>query len=67
MKVFTVYFEICGKKMRMNLKANNETEAKKVITDKIIFHKIEEDYSIFLEGELDEIKNIFDGIFKGKI
>jgi hypothetical protein len=35
MKVFTVYFEICGKKMRMNLKANNETEAKKVITDKI--------------------------------
>lgn len=41
MKTFTVYFSIFGRKMKHTLKADTELEARMLIRDKIIFHKIE--------------------------
>ena len=54
MKTYTLYFSIFGKRMKHTLKADNEIEAKILIREKIIFHKI----------EIDRGSDIFD-FFKG--
>jgi hypothetical protein len=41
MKTYTLYFSIFGKRMKHTLKADNEIEAKILIREKILFHKIE--------------------------
>jgi len=41
MKSYTLYFSIFGKKMKHTLKADNEIEAKMLIREKVLFHKIE--------------------------
>ena len=38
---YTVYFEIYGKKLKTEVNAKNEMEAKETIKNKIIFHKLE--------------------------
>ena len=42
MKTYAVYFEIFGKKMKTDVLANSEEEAKTAIRNKVIFHKVEE-------------------------
>lgn len=37
---FKVYFEIYGKKMKTTIQADTEAEAKDIIRNKIIFHKV---------------------------
>lgn len=41
MRKHTIYFEIFGKKLKTTVMANNEREAKELIKNKIIFHKIQ--------------------------
>jgi hypothetical protein len=41
-KIFTVYFELFGKKMKTSVKADSIYAAQAKIKDKIIFHKCEE-------------------------
>jgi hypothetical protein len=55
MKQFTVYFELFGKKMKTEVFANSESDAKKRISEKIIFHKVE----VGEETILKSIKDIF--------
>jgi len=38
--IYTVYFEIYGKKMKAEITAESETHAKQIIRDKILFHKV---------------------------
>ncbi len=52
MKEFEVYFELYGKKMKTTVSAYNETGAKKMVQEKIIFHKVVE--------KLDDNKDIKD-------
>jgi hypothetical protein len=40
MKKYEVYFEIFGKKLKTTVDADNREQAKRIIRDKIIFHKI---------------------------
>ena len=40
MEYFDVYFELYGKKMKTTVYAHNKTGAKKIIREKIVFHKI---------------------------
>ena len=37
---YTVYFEIFGKKMRHDVGATSEADAKRKIAEKIVFHKV---------------------------
>jgi hypothetical protein len=53
-KKYTVYFELYGKKMKTEVYAKDSVDAKKVIKDKIIFHKIEAD-------SINDVKDAFDG------
>ena len=53
-KKYTVYFELYGKKMKTVVDARDTIDAKNIIKDKIIFHKIEADKS-------NDIKDAFDG------
>jgi hypothetical protein len=41
MNTYIIYFEIFGKKMKTIVDAPSKSEAKKVVKNKIIFHKIE--------------------------
>jgi len=41
MKTYKVYFEIFGKKMKVEIKAKSKQQAEEIIKSKIIFHKIE--------------------------
>ena len=43
MKTFVIYFSIFGKKMKTTIKAETEAEARILIREKIVFHKIEID------------------------
>lgn len=58
----TVYFELYGKKMKTSVKASSDEEAKKIIKEKIIFHKIQDagnsmdDISGFLDDFLEALK-----------
>lgn len=40
---FIVYFEVYGKKMKTEVEARDEQQAKETVLSKIIFHKIEKD------------------------
>jgi len=53
MKTYNVYFEIFGKKMKVEIKAKSKLQAEEIVKSKIIFHKIE-DTTI-----PDILKNIF--------
>ena len=50
--MYTVYFEIYGKKMKATIEANSEKEAKELIKNKIKFHKIE-------DNKVDYLRSIF--------
>lgn len=50
--MYTVYFEIYGKKMKATIEANSEKEAKELIKNKIKFHKIE-------DNNVDYLRSIF--------
>ena len=41
MKGYVIYFEFFGKKMKTNIYAENEKEAKEILQKKIIIQKIE--------------------------
>ena len=41
MNNYTLYFSLYGKKMKTTVSANSEQEAKQIVKDKIVFHKIE--------------------------
>lgn len=44
---YLVYFEIYGKKMKVEVEANNKCEARDVVRSSIIFHKtVEQENSI---------------------
>lgn len=42
MKDFIIYFELYGKKMKTTIPAQTEDQAKQILKDKIIFHKVQE-------------------------
>jgi len=71
MKDFEVCFEIYGKKMKTTVYASNETAAKKIIMEKIIFHKVVEkvddnkDIKDFM-GNDDTFNNLMDIFGMGK-
>jgi len=54
MNNYTVYFEIFGKKMKVEIKAKSKQQAEEVVKSKIIFHKIED----------NTVENLFGGLFK---
>lgn len=56
MKDFDVYFELYGKKMKTTVFAYNESSAKKIIREKIVFHKIIE------KADKKDIKDTFDNL-----
>jgi len=62
MKTYTVYFEAFGRKMRTDVIASNESNAKLAVIDKIKFFKCEakdgESASEFMKNEWDEIMKI---------
>lgn len=60
MNNYVVYFEIGGKKMKMTVKALNEELAKRVVKDKIVFHKVKSN----MEDLADSAENLFNEIFK---
>ena len=62
MKRHEVFFEIGGKKMRCSVCAKDDEESKKLIKDKIIFHKIE---SKEIEDDAEGIMKMFNEIFPG--
>jgi hypothetical protein len=39
--MYKVYFEVFGKKMKTDVFANSEEEAKKKVIERIVFHKVE--------------------------
>ena len=55
MKNFEVFFELYGKKMKTTVCAYNETAAKKIVQEKIVFHKIVEKTDNDLSDE--DVKN----------
>lgn len=59
-KDYTVYFEIYGKKLKVIILAESESEARQLVKDKIIFHKIEKTKSAFNEcvNSMEDILNI---------
>lgn len=63
MKSYTVYFELFGKKMKFSCTAKDAADAKRIVRDRIEFHKIEEttakDLSELAELIPDELKKIF--------
>jgi uncharacterized lipoprotein YehR (DUF1307 family) len=62
-KKYTVYFELYGKKMKTEVYARDSVEAKNIIKDKIIFHKIEADKSNDIKNAFDSIPDEFKTIF----
>lgn len=66
MKKHNVYFEMFGRKMRIEVTAYNAEHAKQQVIDKITFHKIEEleQKSSFNPNDLPEsMRDIFNQIF----
>ena len=60
---YTVYFELFGKKMQTTVSANSVEEAKKVIHNKIVFHKVVEKEKNTKEA-VDSIMKLFNKTFK---
>jgi hypothetical protein len=42
MNTYNVYFEIFGKKMKVEIKAKSKQQAEEIVKSKIIFHKTED-------------------------
>jgi hypothetical protein len=61
---YTIYFELFGKKMKTTLPATSKENAKEVIRNMIIFHKITTNDSD--NKEADEILRRFKDIINGK-
>ena len=55
--LYTVYFEIFGKKMKYTVLAKSEEDAKYQIMGKIIWHKVEPE--ITDDGTLDRLREMF--------
>lgn len=55
---FVAYFEFFGKKMKTEIEADDAEQAKKIISNKIIFHKVVVK-SITDDDMLNHLKNIF--------
>lgn len=53
---FTVYFEMYGRKMKTNVIAKSTDEAKRKVSERLIFHKIE----ITPNDEFNKAMNIMD-------
>lgn len=64
MKMFKVYFEIFGKKMKTSISAKNKEEAKQLLMKKIVFHKVEVDNDFALQDE--DVLDFLKGAFKMK-
>jgi hypothetical protein len=62
MKAYKVFFEFYGRKMCTNVDAENETKAKEIIKDKIIFPRVQElkkyDADADFEDFIDFFKNL---------
>lgn len=43
---YIIYFELYGKRMKTTVEANNELDAKAMIKQKIIFHKVEKQQEV---------------------
>jgi hypothetical protein len=56
MKNYTVYFEIYGKKMKVEIKASTEALAKMMVKNDIIFHAIIPDTAEMENDQLEKIK-----------
>jgi hypothetical protein len=56
-KNFDVYFEIYGKKMKAVVMADNEQQAKELVKEKIIFHKVKKS-----KDEFNDAMDIMNGI-----
>jgi len=54
MKTYKVYFEIYGKKLKIEIKANSLSDAMSKVKDSIIFHKI-----IPVDDEVQNLKDFF--------
>jgi ASC-1-like (ASCH) protein len=62
MKTYIVYFEIYGKKMKTEVKAQDPAKARQQVIDKLIFHKVEFKDNV---GDIpDSFKDVFGDIFK---
>jgi hypothetical protein len=58
--IYTLYFEIFGKKMKTSIEAKTREEAKHILFSKIVFHKIE----MKKRTDLEEAERMFEQIFK---
>jgi len=54
MKTYKVYFEIYGKKLKVEIKANSLLEAKEKVRNSVIFHKV-----VPLDDDLQNLKDFF--------
>ena len=61
MRVFKVYFELYGKKMKVEVKAKDADYAKRRIREKIVFHKV---VDITPDNGNDFITNFFNIVNK---
>lgn len=59
MKTYQVYFEMFGKKMKAEIKAKSEADAKQQVINKIIFHKVQA-----VPSDIDSIMEWFEKILK---
>lgn len=56
MRIYTIYFELYGKKMKTDIPALDEEGAKRILEKKIIYHKItSKPHPLF-----KEVNDIFD-------
>jgi len=60
MKTYIIYFEIFGKKMKTIIEADSKSEAKQIVKNKIIFHKIDSESNDVKNDiiDLDGLKNM---------
>jgi hypothetical protein len=63
MKKYILYFELFGKKMKSEVNATSEIDAKQKILDKVIFHKIQIE-DCYHKNDMKEIFDMFANILK---
>jgi hypothetical protein len=56
MNTYTVYFEIFGKKMKVEVKAVSQDAARNVVRQKLIFHKVVLEET---DRTVEELMNLF--------
>lgn len=57
MTKYSVYFEIGGKKLKIVVEAKGASDAKEIIKNKIIFHKVKDEY-------IENISKQFNDLFR---